>query len=286
MQELTSTIVHEVIQKRPANSHKGTFGRVLVIAGNAQYGGAGIMAATAAVNAGAGLVTLASDPVNRSALHARTPEAMFIDWNDEQALRTAIDAADVVLIGPGIGTNAFAVKLVRTTLLAIGKKHRLVIDGSALTVIAENHLVFPLNVYSVATPHQHEWEVLSGIKMSYQDNMDLLRVQRSILNIDTLVLKQFHTLVLSEGREFELPIGGPYMAVGGMGDTLAGIIAAFLAQFPNQVKATEAAVYMHSAIADQMAGHSYVVKPSILADFIPNYMANIKNNIVEKTEVE
>ncbi|GAK30903.1 carbohydrate kinaes [Weissella oryzae SG25] len=280
-EELTSTIVHEIIQKRPVAAHKGNFGRVLVIAGNPQFGGAGIMAATAAINAGAGLVTLATDPINFTALHSRTPEAMVIDWHDDAQLALAIEQADVILIGPGLGTDELAVHLVKKTFTTIKTAQKLVVDGSALKVMAENNLVFPLNIFSVATPHQGEWEVLSGIKLSYQDNLSLNNVQRSILNINVLVLKQHHTLIMSELGEFHLGIGGPYMAVGGMGDTLAGIIAAFIAQFPNAIKATEAAVYVHSAIADQMAQHSYIVKPSIIADFLPNYMARIKNNLVE-----
>lgn len=278
-EELTATIVHEIIQKRPNNSHKGNFGRVLIIAGNQQFGGAGLMATAATVNAGAGLVTLATDPVNLTALHVRTPEAMFIDWHDDAELSSAIEKSDVILIGPGLGTDEFAIRLVKKTFALAKGNQRLVVDGSALTVMAQNNLVFPLNVFSVATPHQGEWELLSGIKLAYQDNMSLNNVQRSILNANTLVLKQHHTIVMSDHREFQLKLGGPYMAVGGMGDTLAGIIAAFLAQFTNATKATEAAVYVHSAIAEQMAHHSYVVKPTIIADFLPNYMVQIKSNL-------
>ncbi|WP_049182559.1 NAD(P)H-hydrate dehydratase, partial [Limosilactobacillus fermentum] len=76
MKDLTEQILQNVITTRPQESFKGTFGKVLLVGGNHQFGGAIIMAATAAVNAGAGLVTVACDLVNRTALHARLPEAL------------------------------------------------------------------------------------------------------------------------------------------------------------------------------------------------------------------
>lgn len=277
--ELKSDILHEVIQRRPDQSYKSTFGRVLVIAGNQQYGGAGLMAAAAALNAGAGLITLATDPINSAALHMRTPEVMFIDWFNADALTTAIQSSDVILIGPGLGLDSFAVSLVQQTLRLVKTSQKLVLDGSALTIIAQNHLTLPRHVFSVATPHQMEWERLSGIKIMYQEEIQMNQVQRQMLNLDVLVLKQHHTIILSESNELQLKIGGAYQAVGGMGDTLAGIIAAFIAEFPQPIKATQAAVYIHTAIAEELAGHSYIVKPSFISDFLPNYMSRIKSNL-------
>ena len=84
--ELKSEILHEVIVRRPDDSHKGTFGRVLLIGGNIQYGGAILMAASAVVGAGAGLTTVATDLINLAPLHTRTPEAMFVDWRNNAAV--------------------------------------------------------------------------------------------------------------------------------------------------------------------------------------------------------
>ena len=94
MKKLTEDILYQVIKKRPAQSHKVTYGRVLIIGGTQQFGGAVIMNALAAVNAGAGLVSVATDPSNFTALHAHLPEAMVIDFNDD--LTDDIQHADVV----------------------------------------------------------------------------------------------------------------------------------------------------------------------------------------------
>lgn len=278
--ELKSAILHEVILRRPDDSHKGHYGRVLLIGGSIQYGGAILMAAQATVGAGAGLTTVATDLMNLTALRSRTPEAMFIDWRNESQLLATLQQSDVVLLGPGLGTDEFAVKLVKQVLQAVSAQQILIVDGSALTVMAQEHLTFPRETFSIATPHQMEWMRLSGVQLNYQDNHQLNEVQRQILNLDVLVLKQHHTLIYAEAEQKQLLIGGAYQATGGMGDVLAGMIAGFTAQFKqNTLKAVQAAVYAHSAIAQEMAMHSYVVKPSFVADAMPNYMARIQSNL-------
>jgi hydroxyethylthiazole kinase-like uncharacterized protein yjeF len=279
LETLSENILAEVIVRRPDDSHKGNFGRVLIIGGNQQYGGAGLMAASGAFNAGAGLVTLATDPVNLAALHTRTPEVMFLDWHDDVSLSSAILSSDVILIGPGLGTDNEAERVLRLTFQMVNSKHSLIVDGSALTLMANRRMTFPATVFTIATPHQMEWQRLSGLQIADQAGLTMNQAQRQSLNLDILVLKQHHTLILSEMAEKQLMIGGAYQAVGGMGDTLAGIIAGFVAQFPDRQKAVQAAVYAHSALAERMAGHSYIVKPSFIADGMPNFMAGIQTNL-------
>jgi len=103
MIELTDEILAKVIKKRKKASYKGTYGRLLVIGGNRQYGGAAILATTSAVYSGAGLVSVALAKENHSALQARLPEAMTLDFDDLIKLREVAKAADVIVIGPGLG---------------------------------------------------------------------------------------------------------------------------------------------------------------------------------------
>src|SRR5699024_12246640 len=112
MRQLTESCL-EIIKKRPDHSHKGTLGKTLLIGGNAQYGGAIMMSAEACVNAGAGLTTIACDSTNKTALHARMPEVMIIDWNDEKAVTSVCSQADVLMIGPGLSKNKHSENLMR-----------------------------------------------------------------------------------------------------------------------------------------------------------------------------
>lgn len=279
MEEITYAAVQKIITKRPQKSHKGTFGRVLIIGGNKYMGGAAIMASQAAVYAGAGLVTCASSKRNRSALHARLPEAMFLDYHDSKALLKAINTSDAIVLGPGLGESAWAKKLIQLTFENVPTSANLIVDGSALTLVAQNkdlklslpacHLIF--------TPHEMEWQRLSQIAINQQKPAQNLKVAQKLQA--TVVLKKHGTEIYHpSGRVAKLTIGGPHMATGGMGDTLTGICAAFLAQFKDKDPelVLEAAVFSHSQVADELAQSRYVVLPSQIAFEMPRYMHRVQ----------
>ncbi|KRM04395.1 MAG: NAD(P)H-hydrate dehydratase [Liquorilactobacillus ghanensis] len=278
MKLISSNILQQIITIRPANSYKGTFGRLLAIGGNINYGGAIIMTSSAAVHAGAGLVTCACHPANLTALHTIVPEAMFLDYQDQTGLSNSIQQADVIVIGPGLGNDQLAAKLLLTVLQRITKQQQLIIDGSALTILSQHREWYKLlPPQTILTPHQMEWQRLSDIKISEQNNIEQnLKMQQTLGA--TVVLKKNGTVIYHYDQTVtKLAIGGPYMATGGMGDTLAGIIAAFLAQFKqaatNQV--IDAAVYCHSAIAKQLAENNYVVLPSAIINALPQFMRQV-----------
>ena len=101
-------LARQVIKPRLRESHKGSYGRVLLVGGLYPYGGAIIMAAIACVNSGAGLVTVATDRDNITALHAHLPEAMAFDLRETERFLDNLRAADVVLIGSGLGEDGVA----------------------------------------------------------------------------------------------------------------------------------------------------------------------------------
>ena len=101
MQVLSADILKEVITPRPVQSYKGTFGRCVLIGGNDQFGGAILMATMAAIYGGTGLVTVATDPINITALRTRLPEAMAIDYQNFDQLDALIASANSSVVGPG-----------------------------------------------------------------------------------------------------------------------------------------------------------------------------------------
>ncbi|KRL07043.1 MAG: NAD(P)H-hydrate dehydratase [Liquorilactobacillus hordei] len=270
MHVLNKNILSQIITARPAESHKGSYGRVLTVGGNTQFGGAIIMATSAIIHSGAGLSTCATSLDNLTALHTIVPEAMFIPFDSEYKLIDAISSADIILVGPGLGVDENAIRILQTILQHAIPQQQLIIDGSAITIIADHHEFFPLlkKLHPIFTPHQMEWQRLSGLKISEQDDIKNTLYQQQLQA--TVVLKKNHTTIYHrDGSISQLAIGGPYMATGGMGDTLAGIIAGFLAQFKlkNYEYVVDAAVYAHSAIADEISKEKYVVLPTdIIAD--------------------
>ncbi|KRK97728.1 sugar kinase [Secundilactobacillus odoratitofui DSM 19909 = JCM 15043] len=272
MKQLTEAILAQTIRVRPAESHKGTYGRVCLIGGNAQFGGAILMATEASVYSGAGLNTTLTDPSNFVSLHARLPEAMVADFTDQSALSALVTAANTVVIGPGLGTDATSLDILTKVFRLVSSKQTLIIDGSAITLVAKHDLALP-SAQLVFTPHQMEWQRLTGIKIADQTD-DANETARTQLMNGTVVLKSHQTKIYTPTGSYLNTTGTPAQATGGMGDTLAGMIAGFTAQFTNQTDAILAAVYAHSDIADLLAKRQYVVLPTQIIQQLPSYMYN------------
>ena len=265
-----------VIEPRPRVSHKGNFGKVLLIGGSYPYNGAIILSALASVHSGAGLVTVATEKDNIYALHSQLPEAMAFDLYDFSLLKQQIELADVLLIGPGLGESVLATKIFDLVLTGVQPHQSLVIDGSALNLLAQESSVHWRTQRLVLTPHQKEWERLSGLAISEQNEDNTQEALRRFPDQTVLVAKS-HASKIYQGHQIGyLNVGGPYQATGGMGDTLAGMIAAFVAQFPADLFASvAAATYLHSAIADELSKDAYVVLPSAISKAIPKWMKKL-----------
>jgi hydroxyethylthiazole kinase-like uncharacterized protein yjeF len=269
MQTLSEQCVSQVVRPRPKKSYKGQFGRVTIIGGNAQYGGAAIMSASAAVYAGAGLVSVVTDAVNRSALHARLPEAMILPF-DSAKLEDLLKSQDVLVIGPGLGDDAAALHLLKRVFAAIRPEQTVIIDGSAITLIAREHLEVP-QAQLIWTPHQMEWQRLSGVKLADQNPQTNAQAAKKISAV--VIVKSEATEIFGMQAAYLNPVGSPAMATGGSGDTLTGILAAFVGQFGYSDATICAAVYTHSAVADQIAQSHYVALPTEVIQQLPQYMA-------------
>lgn len=273
MQKLDSSILSAVIKPRPQESFKGTFGKILLVGGNHQFGGAIIMATTASVYCGTGLVTVATDPINSSAIHSQLPEAMVMDFHDHHAVAELIHKVDTVVIGPGLGEENESKEVLENVFANTRDEQTVVIDGSAITLMARDHISQPKGQI-IYTPHQMEWQRLSGIKIADQ-TVSANKVVRDQLKA-TVILKKHHTEIYTNQDVYQLPIGSAAQAVGGMGDTLAGMVGGFTAQFRNDVlKAALAATYAHSAIADEIAEQQYVVLPHQISHALPAFMKKV-----------
>ncbi|QBO36693.1 NAD(P)H-hydrate dehydratase [Periweissella cryptocerci] len=276
MQVITEQVLRDVIKIRPEQSHKGTFGRIMLIGGHNNYHGAIIMSTMAAVNAGAGLVTSVTDAKNVTALNIKLPEAMVIDMRQISQIAELITSQDVIVIGPGLDTDDMSLALLNLVLNHVTADQSLVIDGSALTLLSENDFQLPKTKITVLTPHEMEWQRVSGIPIAIQTPANNQQAADELGAV--VVLKKHHSEIYQPNvAPQQLLVGGPYQATGGMGDTLAGLIGGFLAQFPDKAQATIAATYAHSAIAEEIARDQYVVLPTQISAALPTYMARFAN---------
>lgn len=266
-------LINEIrIPKRKPYSHKGDYGRILLIGGNQNMGGSIMIAARACVYSGGGLTTVATHHSNHTALHSRCPEAMVSDINDIKRLTKLIENADCILIGPGLGLDFQGNNVLTLLFQHIKEDQSLIIDGDAITILSKLKHPFPkCNV--ILTPHQMEWQRISGIEINEQ-TPELNRAKADEFGAH-VILKQHETELYLKSGDYKITVGDPAMASGGMGDALAGIIASFIGQFDTE-EAIKQAVYIHSLIGDKLAQDMYVVPPSAIIDQLPYMMKKLE----------
>lgn len=222
---------------RPANGHKGTFGRVLIVGGSIGMSGAAFLAAKAAYRAGAGLVRIFSPEENRIIYQTQLPEAVLTLYRPDNApscLKEALDHADAVAIGMGLPPDALTKELVRAMLSC---PLPLVADAGALSAIAASPELLSLlrtrEIPAVLTPHPGEAARLLGSPLPPDENERPAAAARLREITNAVVVLKSHRTVIDAGAEpFLCPFGNCGMATAGSGDVLAGMIAAFLAVCP------------------------------------------------------
>jgi NAD(P)H-hydrate epimerase len=249
-----------VLPRRPADGNKGTFGRVLVVAGSRGMSGAAILAASAALRGGAGLVCLAVPegilPIVATANPCYTTAPLPQDEHGrlaesaETLLLGLAHANDVVAMGPGLGRSPAITGLV-TSLLAQARAP-LVLDADGLNALAgARERLRPHRAPVILTPHPGELaRLLESDVKTVQANRRELAAQLAAEQEVIVVLKGHRTVVTDGRRLYENTTGNPGMATGGTGDVLTGLIAALAAQGFDAFSAAQLGVYLHGLSGD------------------------------------
>ena len=243
-----------LLPKRIKNSHKGTFGRVLVVAGSKGMSGAAALSSYSALRAGAGLVTLATAESERAIAAGFYPEIMTAGLMEKdgcictlatnEILRLS-EGSDVIVFGPGLGQNN-EVPIILEKLL---KTYRgfLLIDADGLNALSSNiDMLKEKNCEVILTPHPGEMSRLlkKPIEEVQKNRANLANELANNFNV-VVALKGSGTVVTQNEKLFINPTGNSGMATAGTGDVLAGVIAAFAAQGLNAFDATKLGVYIH-----------------------------------------
>jgi len=257
-----------LIKTRKPFSHKGSYGHALIIAGNTRTMGAALLCADACLHAGAGLTTACIPEKGMSALNAYTPEVMTISRSE---LESEVNSGkfNSIAIGPGLGTNASAIELVKQ---AMEFNIPMLIDADALNILAANPaLLHKLPKQTILCPHMKEFDRLFGISATWWYRVALAQRKAKELNLIILLKNQYTFIALPEGDILINPTGNPAMAVGGMGDVLSGIIAAFLAQGYTTKESAMLATYIHGKTGDVLHHDMgmYSIPPGELTLLLP-----------------
>jgi NAD(P)H-hydrate epimerase len=260
---LTPELAGRLLPARPLNSHKGTFGHALVVAGSRNYVGAAFLASQAAVRSGAGLVTLATPrsvyPIAAGKLteviHLPLPEdgEGRVSAEAVESIRSSLGRYSSILVGCGLGWSPGTTDFLERLLLELRPAAPTIIDADGLNNLSGladwwRRLGGPVAV----TPHPGEMATLTGASISevQSDRVESARRWAARWSV-TVVLKGAHTVIADPGGLVRVsPFANPGLASGGTGDVLAGIIAGLLAQGLPPGDAACCAVYLHGRVAE------------------------------------
>ena len=262
---------------RLKNSNKGTYGKVLVIAGSKNMSGAAYFAATAAYRMGAGLVRILTAKENREILQRQIPEAILTTYEtleeeiseaDAESIREAVDWASVIVLGPGLGQSVMSARIVN---YVIGNcKAPLVVDADGLNIISRmitervpeeegvegriRYLAKLLPAETILTPHKKELSVLTGIPLADLVGCLIDSSASCTYNNDLIYVKKDVRTIVSFGNSDYINVSGnDGMATAGSGDVLAGMIAGLLAQGEVPKMAAMAGCFLHGLAGDVAA---------------------------------
>ena len=250
----------DYLTPRVPYSHKGTYGKVLVIAGSKEYSGAAYLCESAAYKAGCGLVKVVTSIENKAMLTVMVPEGLYYFYGDEDMdldkLNEDMEWADAIVIGPGLGQGENALDMLKTVITE--KEKPIIIDADGINLLSKNReLLKEIDDNMVLTPHLREMSRLMDMSVS-EIKADMLEAVSKYKRHykGTLVLKDARTVIAGPKKEvFINTSGNSGMATGGSGDVLAGILGGLIAQEPNFDIALKSmtGVYLHGLAGDKAA---------------------------------
>lgn len=274
--QLTHEDVLNILPDRKADSHKGDYGKILLLCGSVGYTGAAALAAMGALRSGAGLVYLGVPESIYAIEAAKLTEAIVFPLSDEDGklsfqaiprIRKYIQTVDAVLIGCGLGISTGTMAVLDAVLREF--KGPVVVDADGITMLASCTEILKERQYpTILTPHEGEFRRLNIAESEER----LTGAMIAAKELGCIVLRKGHETVVTDGKEFYInPTGNPGMAVGGSGDVLSGIIVSFLGQKIPPLEAAACAAWLHGAAGDRCAQNlgQYAMLPTDILRELP-----------------
>ena len=278
------------IRPRPSESHKGDFGRLLIIGGSETFSGAPALVALAALRTGVDLAYIAAPEQTAHAVSAMSPdlitiklEGKHLDPSNISGLKAYIKTVNAIVLGPGLGLHSETREAVKDLVDIIeGAGKPLLLDADALKAFAE--FKGKLSVPLVLTPHAGEYAILTGKKLVGDLKQKISDVQKTAIELDAVVLLKGPIDIISDKKHFKLNLtGNSGMTVGGTGDVLSGIVGTFLAQGIEPFKAAAAGAFVNGAAGDFVFEEKgYHMVATDLISWIPHVL----NDPMSHTQVQ
>ena len=271
-------LVASLLPKRSDNSNKGTFGKVLNIAGSAQYSGAAYLSSISALRAGAGFIALACPNEIISRISAFMPEVTYVPLKSnengciaEHNKISKLFEYDVISVGCGITTDIQTKKFMMNILSEINSRQKIIIDADGINNLAFHKGEISLK-NAIITPHPMELSRLLNVELDeILDNREKY-ARITSQTYECITVLKGHNTIVSNGEDLYVnTTGGSALAKAGTGDVLTGIIAGLCAQKLNPYDAAILGVYLHGSAGDFASEDytNYCVLASDVIDYIP-----------------
>jgi len=279
--EINASILKKIYKKRDAWSHKYNFGHLLVIGGSKHYSGSPAFNALAALRAGVDLVTVVAPERAANIVASFCPDLIAYplegDYLNKKHLSKLLELThgkNAVVIGGGLTRE----KEVLNTVVEYLKRIEIpaVIDADAIHAVAMKKKILKGKDF-VLTPHSHEFLVLSSYQVNKNLNRRIQLVKKTAEKLKTTIVLKGHVDVVSDGKRVGLnKTGSPALTKGGLGDTLAGILGAYLARGNDVFTSACAAAYLNGRVGELAAKkYSESLIASNLIEEIPNVVKQV-----------
>ena len=279
---ITDDWARSVLPRRPLGANKGSFGKVLVVAGSINYIGAAYLACSGAMRVGAGLVTLATAASLHPILASKLTEVTYLPLPESspgiisspaaRLIHQELDHYDVLLLGCGLGQSQSAIRFIKSTLFRLKPASPLlVLDADALNTLAKTPNWWQqLANDAILTPHPGEMARLAGVSIDEVQSDRIGMAKKMALEYHkTIVLKGAYTVIVKpDGQPRVSPIANPGLASAGTGDVLTGVIAGLVAQGLTLFDAAACGVYLHGQ-AGEMVTDRLGDAGTIATDLLP-----------------
>lgn len=257
--------------KRKIYGHKGNYGRALILAGSEGFSGAAYITTECTVRAGAGLTTLICDKNIQGQIATKLIEAMTINYENDK-LHDLIVKADSIALGPGIGNGVKVKEIVE--YIITNSKCPIIVDADGIGIIKENEkLLKMLEGRGIITPHPGEMANFLETTIEEVEKNRISIAKKVAEKYKIVVLLKGYNTVISDGiNTYINTTGNSKMASGGMGDSLTGIINAFLSQTSKILESTLIGAYIHGYIGDELSKSNYIVNARDIINNLSSYI--------------
>ncbi|MGL4991940.1 MAG: NAD(P)H-hydrate dehydratase [Sarcina sp.] len=264
-----------LIPVRGLKGHKGSYGKVLVVAGSNGFSGAAYISSNSAVKSGSGLVTLCTDSLTQKIVSSKAVEFMTCDYH-EYRFKKLLSTYDCVAIGMGLGDSESTLSILKDVILNHEKV--IIIDADGINVLRDNKdLLNKTKAKIIITPHVGEMARLLNCEIPYINENRIQCAKMLAKDFNIIVLLKGHNTVITDGEYVYInPTGNSAMASGGMGDCLTGIILSLVGQGIKPIDACIAGAYIHGYIAQELSKDLYTVQASDIMENISRFMNKFK----------